>query len=231
MAMTNIQVNRTFQPNRLVSLKYWSGLHYTLNNDGSITLPQNAYIQTELVYQALDSAAYRLLTVEFTGTIPKSANISNLNTVEFDFNMTYYNDASEKCFEHFIIPFTYESATLIDAETDTYRIEKVVACTEIDSVAIAVTIKNNMTDSVTINNVSLKQSYDLQASQVANSLSYQSRVQQIVEYNNAIEVYFYGYDEPVVLTRSEDSQGNYNGVYVGENNEQFIPYDVRDINR
>lgn len=235
MAMANIQTNRTFNVNRLVSLPYWTGQDFTLNSDSTITLAPGGYIQYSLVYQALNSATYRLFEAEFEGTVPEVTNIANKQAVEFIMQMKYYDDNNRICFERFTIPFTKESSTFVseDEQTglSTYTIEKVVQCTEVDSQYITCIVKNNTQSDVKIKKLSLKQSQDLQASQVANSLNYQARLQSVTLYTNGMDLYYYGYDEPVVLTRSEDSQGNFNGVYVGANNEQFIPCDRRDFNR
>lgn len=233
--MTNIQVNRTFNVNRLISLKYWEGQDFTINADGSVTLAHGGFIQTSLQFQALDSASYRLLRIVYEGTPIEASNISNKQAVEFMMQMKYFNDEGNACFERFSIPVTKESSTLLSEDTQTgtkrYVVEKVVACTEVNSQYITAIITNNTSESVKLIEVSLRQSYDVQASQVTSSLTYNSRLQSVVKYNNGFDLYYQGYDEPVVLTRSEDEEGHFNGVYVGANNEQFIPCSVRDFNR
>lgn len=229
MSMTNIQVNRTWQPNRLQNLRYWTGTGMTLNSDGSVTIAAGGVIQNSLVFQALDSAAYRLLHIEYAGTVTEASNIANKQAVEFIMNMKYYDDNGDVCFEHYTMPITKESSTQISEGN--YVVDKLVACTEVASQYITAIIQNNTTSAITIKAISLRQSMDMQASQLADALSYQSRLKSVVKYLNGFDLYYYGYDDPVVLTRSEDAQGHFNGVYVGPNNEQFIPCDVRDFNR
>lgn len=235
MAMTNIQTNRTFNVNRLTSLQYWEGERFVLNADKSVTLNATGFIQTSLVYQALNSASYRLLRIVYEGELSEASNISNKNTVEFMLQLKYFNEDGDTCFERFTIPLTKESSTLYkeDEQTSTkqYVVEKVVQCTEVNAQHITAIITNNTTTAIKIIEVSLRQSYDVQASQVSESLSYQARLQSVVKYSNGFDLYYQGYDEPVVLTKSTDDSGNFNGVYVGANNEQFIPCSVRDFNR
>lgn len=235
MAMTNIQTNRTFNVNRLISLHYWEGERFTLNSDNSVTLNATGFIQTSLVYQALNSASYRLLRIVYEGELEEASNISNKNTVEFMLQLKYYNEDGEICFERFTIPLTKESSTLYkeDAQTGVkqYVVEKVVQCTEVNAQHMTAIITNNCKTSIKLLEVSLRQSYDVQASQVSDSLSYKARLQSVVKYNNGFDLYYQGYDEPVVLTKSTDDAGNFNGVYVGANNEQFIPCSVRNFNR
>lgn len=234
MAMTNIQVNRTFNVNRLPQVHRWEGQDFTVNADETVTLAHGGFIQTSLQFNALDSASYRLLRIVYEGTPVETSNISNKQAVEFMMQMKYFRD-DEVYFERFSIPVTKESSTLLSEDAQTgvkrYVVEKVVSCTEVDAQHITAIITNNTSESVKLIEVSLRQSYDLQVSQVTSSLTYNSRLKAVVKYNNAFELYYHGYTEPVVLTRSEDEQGHFNGVFVGENNEQFIECKVRAFNR
>lgn len=235
MSMTNLQVNRTFQPNRLVSPRYWSGENFTINDNGSVTLASTGFIQSSLQYQALNSAAYRFLHIEYEGTVAEASNINNKAAVEFILQMKYFDDDGSICFERFTIPITKESSTFVSEDETThiktYTVDKIVASTEVDCQYITAIVKNNTSSSITIKTISLRQSYDTQASAVQSSLQYQSRLKSVIKYNNGFDLFYYGYDEPVILTKSQDGQGNFNGVYVGANNEQFIPCDVIEFNR
>lgn len=230
MSMTNIQTNRTFNVNRLLSLPYWTGESFTINSDNSVTIAPDGFIQTSLQYQALGSAAYRLLHIVYEGHVNEASNIANKQAVEFLLQMKYLDDAGNICYERFAIPLTKESSELISENPNTYQVDKTVACTQVDSQFITAVIINNTSANVKIKEVSLRQSYDLQSSQLMNSLAYQSRLKSMVKYNNGFNISYYGYETPVVIRKSTDALGNFNGWYVGENNEQFIPCDVIETN-
>ena len=231
MSMTNLQVNRTFKANRLPSLSTWEGEGFTINQDKSVTLASNGFIQYSLVYDALASARYRWLHLEFQGSTAEASNINNKQAIEFILTFKYYDDDGSISYEYFTIPVTKESITLKDAETNTYSVDKIVECTEVDSNFITARIVNNLSSSVTITNATLRQSYDTQSSAVLNALNFKSRIQYIDIYDNAVVPKYYGYEDEIPLTRSDDGQGNINGVWVGNNNEQFVPITRYNFNR
>lgn len=218
-----LDVTKRFDTNRLMSVEYWNGSLFSVN-EHIVSIEPNGYIYTDLELNALYSSSYRKLEIEYRPEVDTASNYTNMNGLVVEINY-YYSKDTKNCVQHSIIPITALNSD--GPHDDSYfTCAKILPFPEIDASIIRVTIKNNTSNTASIKLCTLEQSYDVQTSQVANTINYSIGLKSIDVFNNGCLIKYAGSSESLTLEWQGDEHGRFNGVLVNES--LFIPVTTYD---
>lgn len=212
------------------------GAQWTLSSwaavvGSSLQLAAGAYasyvLSKDYIFSSFERCRYRKLNVTLASATAignEDAFKSNSSgiTVTVDLTYTGVGALGGRKQDKRVFTLSKEMAAYSDGDSNTqfefkYEASNMNISDEFNSV---VTIKNNTSDTVTIDSIGFFRSND--STQLGENATWQMQLSNVKAYLDGMEITFSESSAPVKIWYSEDANGNFDGINV--NNERFISF-------